>query len=206
MITIGLLGRAGAGKDTVADMAAERWHFARLAMADALRAEVADAWGVDRRLFTSRALKECQLEQLRLGLCREARFVQYAWPLAGFPGLKPRTVMQVWGDWRRSADPDYFVACASIARSRALAAGLDVLVVTDIRFANEVEWVRSYGGHLVRVTRPGLPPVSSHESEWRLDDHPADFVIANDGDLDALRARVFAVFSEILDPHEKEAA
>lgn len=206
MITIGITGRAGAGKDTVADIAGERWAYARMAMADALRDECAAAWGVDARVFRDRRVKEVPMSQLRLGACRDAAFVQFAWHLAALDALKPRTIMQTWGDWRRAQDPDYFLATASIFRARALAAGLQIMLVTDIRYPNELAWLESYGGHLVRVQRPGLAPVSSHDSEWRLDDVQADFVIVNDGDLDALRARVFDVFAEIIEPSASEAA
>lgn len=36
--------------------------------------------------------------------------------------------------------------------------GLDVLIIPDVRYRNEVEAVREAGGHLVKVVRPGIAP------------------------------------------------
>ena len=54
MKLIALCGAAGAGKDTVADMLPAR----KLAFADALYREVAQAWGVEQHVLRCRETKE----------------------------------------------------------------------------------------------------------------------------------------------------
>lgn len=83
----------------------------------------------------------------------------------------------------------------------------DIAVITDVRFINEAEFIKSHSGYLVDVIRknadgsqyqdPGRP--SSHPSEIALDDYLGwDFVImAKDGDLKGLRAKSIGVLNII---------
>ena len=59
-------------------------------------------------------------------------------------------------------------------------------VITDVRFPNEAEYVRSRGGIMVRVNRPGTTPVNGHESETAIDDWPFDVYLTNDGSMQDL--------------------
>lgn len=187
---IGLLGHAGAGKDTVASLIAERFHVARVAFADALKLEIAHAWGVDRVLLDSPWAKESTTPALALHRCKVQAFVAYAWEL-GLPGLQdgltPRTVMQRWGDFRRACDPDYFVDRAfAIVRTVTERAQLDAVILTDVRFVNEAALVRGMGGQLWRVVRPGATAPTGHRSEYELADLQVDATIVNDGSLEQL--------------------
>lgn len=190
MLVIGLLGHAGAGKDTVALLLAERFRVARVAFAEALKLEIAAAWGIERDLLDSPWAKEAKTPALALHKCMNQDFVAYAWEL-GLPGLQdgltPRTVMQRWGDWRRSVDPDYFVKIAlEIVRTVTDGDGVDAVLLTDVRFPNEAGLVRSLGGGLWRITRPEGPQPSRHASEWLLAGEPVDAEIVNDGSIEQL--------------------
>lgn len=65
-------------------------------------------------------------------------------------------------------------------------------VVTDCRFFNEVDWIRSQGGEVWRVTRPNTGPVNGHISESELPETGPlyDRIIHNDGSLQDLRKKV----------------
>lgn len=199
MQIIGLMGAAGAGKDTTADILAEHLpHMARFAFADMLREEIAQAWGIDQRVLMDRALRDVQLEQLALRRCTDAGFCSYAWELASLPGCKPRTLMQRWGDYRRAASElDYFIHPAEHARITARFDGRPALVATDVRFPNEAAWVRRYGGMLWRIVRPGNPLISPHISETASADIVADATITNDGTVDDLRRIVIDLCTPI---------
>ena len=106
---IGLTGYSGSGKDTVARLLAERHRVARLAFADELKREVAAAWHVDVALFHDAGLKDVSLHQLELARCTNVEFVAFHWHLADLGALKPRTVLQAWGDWVTSRDPLHYV-------------------------------------------------------------------------------------------------
>lgn len=199
MRLIGITGRAWSGKDTVATLLQERRPgVGRAAFADALKAEAAAAFSADLKLFTDPALKEQPSRQLAAVRCSDPGFARYLGTLAWFGELRPRVIMQQWGDWRRAADPDYWVRMLAITVDTARGLGFLTFVVTDVRYPNELAWLRGAGGALWRVERPGLKPLSGHSSEWALHDAPADVTITNDDSLELLEKRALDAFDDLV--------
>lgn len=66
----------------------------------------------------------------------------------------------------------------------------DKYVVTDCRFPNEAEAVRSRGGKIYRIVRDGVGPANSHPSETSLDDYEFDGFIHNDSTVEAFHKSV----------------
>ncbi len=156
---IGLMGKAGAGKDTLAAQLAPLG-FARVAFADALYEEVASAYGVTVELL--REHKDEDLDAV---------------------GSRPREILQNWGVSRREANPDYWVFLAEEKITALRDAGTSV-VVTDVRFPNEYRAIVKGGGILVRVVRDAdhlrlRGAVAEHISETALDGFLADAVVEN---------------------------
>lgn len=75
---------------------------------------------------------------------------------------------------------------------KALPLGVPV-VITDVRFQNEADYVRSLGGIVVRIARPGKGPVNDHASDKI--EFEADLGIYNNGTLGALTDGVLALDS-----------
>jgi hypothetical protein len=197
MIIIGLIGHAGAGKDTVAQLLAERYRIARLAFADALRDEISQAFGVEWALLADPARKLERTQQLALRNCTEPGFCAWAWELQFLDEVSPRTLMQRWGDWRRAEDTDYFVKLARDKLARLTERSeLDAVIVTDVRFHNEARLVRSVRGELWRITRPQGPTPNRHPSEWLLLEALVDAELANDGSLEQLAKKAADAFGE----------
>ena len=71
-------------------------------------------------------------------------------------------------------------------------------VITDTRFPNEADYIRSRGGILVRIDRPGVGPVNGHPSETAIDHISPDVYLTNDGTLPDLYAKI-----EMLIPRPK---
>ena len=74
--------------------------------------------------------------------------------------------------------------------------GYDI-ALTDVRFLNEIEFVRRLGGEIWRINRPGVGPVNDHVSEREWTTVEPDRVIENDGDITQLRHRVDAALEQI---------
>lgn len=199
MNLIAFTGAAGAGKDSAADVLVRYARFEKLAFADALRAEVAQAFDIESQpgILHDRALKERPHEALALRHCRSFCFigavaiatharVDSAWLDAP---RSPRQVLQWWGtEYRRAEDPQYWIRALASRVDVRRQAGIGRIVLTDCRFPNELAYVRGAGGLLWRVQRPGLAAVEgSHASATSLADAPADADLANDGTREALR-------------------
>lgn len=67
------------------------------------------------------------------------------------------------------------------------------VVISDVRFLNEGQYVQDAGGYVVRVNRPGVGPVNAHSSDAGLPDEMIDYELHNDGTLDDLRSKVIAM-------------
>lgn len=192
MIVLGLMGAAGAGKDSVASIVLRDLGGERYAFADPLRAEVAAAFGVDPWSFSDRAAKERPHDALRPSTCADTAFAALCHQLRPYrtdDPLSPRQALQWWGtEYRRAQHPDYWLVRAS-ERAAVAATRSRLLAVTDVRYPNEAAWIRSRGGVLWRVDRE-VADVAAHDSEraWRSID--VDAVIRNDGTLDELERLV----------------
>ena len=57
------------------------------------------------------------------------------------------------------------------------------IIVSDIRFQNERDFIKSMGGIIIKIERSGLG-VQSHSSE-QLDDLQYDYKIENNGSLES---------------------
>ena len=178
-IIIGLTGLAGAGKDTVADTLVTHAGFAKIAFADALRLEVAGAFnlGGDMSILTDRATKEEPCNALRFSRCNELPFIErmydrhsgerpdFDYDEWGATPRSPRQVMQWWGtEYRRAEQENYWTNRLAMRILSAYAG--QRWVITDCRFPNEARAIRSIGGELWQVLRPGQASVEGgHASQ-----------------------------------------
>jgi hypothetical protein len=83
----------------------------------------------------------------------------------------------------------------------------DVAIVTDMRFINEAQMIRSLGGKLVdirRINKDNSPYVApdrdpNHRSEVELDDYPADYRwLVRSGDMATIEQHAGELATEIL--------
>lgn len=198
---IGLTGHAGAGKDSAAAcLLACAWRS--IAFADALRVEIAAAWGIDVRLLTERAAKDTPRLTYAVGNAAHRDWLAFAC-MQGWNLLEPRSprwVMQRWGEFRRSQSVDWWVQHVQVWLRTQRMANHPGLVITDVRMPNEAQMLRSMGGWLVRVHRPGAGLVAAdtanHQSEGHVSLH-ADDDIDNSGTLADLNLQVAALVQRL---------
>lgn len=143
---IGITGLIGSGKDTAADYLCTFHGFKRMSFASALKDAVAIIFNWDRELLegSTKASREW----------REQVDEWWAERL-GIPYLTPRWVLQQWGTdvARKNFHNDIWVASVE-NRLRNIK---DDIVITDCRFANEVDAIKNAGGITLRTHRGENP-------------------------------------------------
>ena len=72
---------------------------------------------------------------------------------------------------------------------------LDVMVIPDIRFPNEVEAIREVGGHLIKIVRPGFGPRLTIADLALIEYGGWDNVIGETGDIKSLK-RWAAIYAD----------
>src|SRR6185295_14554565 len=70
------------------------------------------------------------------------------------------------------------------------------IVITDVRFHNEADYIRDQGGMLWLVSRPLPTPVDEHESERYAYQLGASRVFVNEADVEDLRVKTRMVMAE----------
>lgn len=170
---VGLTGKKGSGKDTFADFLVRNHGFTRIAFADALK---------DLALDLDPILAFDQEHQL------QARLSEYLdrWGWDGAKQHRPvRELLQTLGvAVRNNVSERAWVDV--VAHKAAYVAG--PVVVTDVRFVNEANFIKYAQGTLIRIDRPGLDTRDQHVSETDLDSRIdlIDGLVSNHRGIDAL--------------------
>jgi hypothetical protein len=193
---IGLTGAARAGKDTVAGIIAARLGevqglaVQRQGFADLLKASAARALGFEG------TVAECVAFCDRLKVAGSIFWRDGAGLNDERGALSGREFLQHYGtEAHRDTFGESFWLDAVLPAGRA---DCDLLLVPDVRFENEAERVIERAGEVWRVVRPGVAAVEAHASEAGLPDRLITREIVNDGDLGALRVKVFAALADYL--------
>lgn len=94
-------------------------------------------------------------------------------------GNTPRFAMQSLGDWGRDNFGKGFYV--RILRSRIMQLPVDTrIAVEDVRYQNEADMIRAFGGTVVMIRRSGADASPVEHSSEALD-FTYDFVLDNDG-------------------------
>ena len=166
MEIVALVGAAGCGKSTVA--------------------EILQGMGYHRLKF-SQPLKD-MLKAIGLtDECTEGKLKEV--PCDLLSGQTPRYAMQTLGtEWAR----DIMAKDFWLNLWRTKAQQYDKIVAEDCRFANEAALVKSMGGNLWRINRLGYD-YNGHSSETEMEDLNCDCVINNHSNEADLRMMVIGL-------------
>jgi hypothetical protein len=161
---IGLLGQAGAGKTTSAELLAKTLKGATIISVAAPIKSMLYGLGLQPSDFEKK-IKERPI---------------------GWVGASPRHLMQTLGDWGRGVNQSLWVNLAESRITTALLNGATHVILDDIRTPLEASLVRRFNGVLFRIERPGLPS-GTHMTERAQTLIDADYTIQNTGGLDKLK-------------------
>lgn len=208
---VGLIGFINSGKGTVANHLVNEYNFRQ----DSFAASLKDACSV---IFDwPRNMLEGDTKE-----SREWREVVDPWwsSQLNIPNLTPRLALQLIGteSLRDNFHQDlWFMTVQNRIRKNPN----QHVVISDVRFPNEIKFIQDQGGVLVKINR-GAAPVwyetallankgnslareamtktysSAHFSEWAWVGSKIDFEINNDQDLEFLRSQVGKILPSIL--------
>lgn len=187
MKLIGLAGYAGSGKDTVAKMLIDDYGYTKVSFAGPLYEAlyrlnpIIDAWNEDKY-----AGGHVDIETVQQAVDRDG------WEQTKREVPEVRRLLQALGTevGREMFGQDFWVN-----QALQTARKLQRVVITDVRFDNEIEAVLAEGGKVYRVVRPGYGPVNAHVSDNALNDEDPRYtaVLLNDGTVSDLYRQVVSV-------------
>ena len=168
---IGLAGRAGTGKSTIARLLCEQHAFVEITLAEPIKRALAAMLDLPSAYFHDPSTKDLPITWLRNTTAQ--RLMQ--------------TLRNGWGQQMIADDLWLILAARRIARINAQASQMHIsgIVISDLRYADEAAFVRAQGGTVWHIVRPA-PPVEAHSSEAGITAQPGDRTCDNTGDLDRL--------------------
>lgn len=220
---LGICGQAGSGKDTVADHLCLQHQFVKVGFADPLKRICKDVFNFsDEQLWGPSEKRNAE----------DRRYPRPSLPGPGGMGLlydtgylTPRHALQTLGtEWGRHCYADVWVDYAIRIHAKLQEGGWQYrpmnglkmaanppdfranVVISDVRFRNEVEGIKKAGGYIFRIIRPGAEGnvgVSGHASEMEqksIPDALFDGVILNASTI----VDLFSNVSQMIAPYMKD--
>jgi hypothetical protein len=193
---IGIVGFAGSGKGTVGDILIRDYDFHRLSFADGVKDAVAVIFGWPRHLLEGDTSES-----------RDFRETKDEWWSEKFGyEVTPRFMMQKMGT---EAGREVFHDQLWVHALARKAEQYKNVVIPDVRFPNEIEYIRNSGGFVIRVSRGKDPKWfetartanktkdhsemiknNIHYSEWAWIGSTFDYQLPNNGSLIMLESDV----------------
>jgi hypothetical protein len=209
---IGIMGKARAGKDTLATYLGEEFNKQK----NSTYIMIAYALELKKRVQRDFDLSYDQL----WGDLKEVPDRRYPKPIKPFshhppPHMdqtlpnshySPREFLQNYGQFFRTMDPNYWVKALFDTIEEK---GYKNVIITDCRHPNEVTPIIERGGIVIRITRPveGAAQQPDHISETALDnaDLDIDFEVRNDGSLEDLRHQAMQLVDIMTQLHKMKS-
>ena len=208
---IGVVGFAGSGKGTVGNILCKDYGFKAMSFADTLKDGVSTVFGWPRDLLEGDTAESRDFRE------KPDEF----WSKALGKPMTPRLALQKFGTeaMRGAFGENFWVHCLA----KKIHTYRNV-VITDVRYPNEIKFIRDSGGFVVRVVRGPEPEwyeaallhntgktdnrmlseyINVHSSEWAWIGSSFDYQIANDGTLSQLDAVISHMMKIFVGPTGK---
>ena len=193
MNIIGMCGKGGSGKDTVADYLVKNYDYHRVAAADAMKDDLCRYLDMDLDTLEKFKNTELALVNTEPG---DTYFVNT---------FSVRRFLQLYGmDMRYRISDTYWLETSIDNKIAELeleyGAKDNNIVVSDVRFEIEFDFIKKHGGQVYYIDgRTGLTQAESkHVSEQFVNTtarDKCDFVIDNSGDIESLYKQVEEVIN-----------
>lgn len=159
---IGFAGPKGSGKTTGSEilaniLVAENELVAVAAFADAVKAAVAQAFGWDVADLEKQTFKES---------------------IDPILGITPRQALKIFGQGMKAANPDIWIR---VMENTLSTARHSIAIISDVRFENEADWIRSRGGVIFHIQNSTVARIRGDETEEGIAILGRDQVVTNDG-------------------------
>lgn len=169
---IGITGKAGAGKDTLADHLAVVYGATKHHFALPLKQGLNSMFGWTMEMWADREWKEAVIPWL---------------------GKSPRQLAQTIGtEWGRELiHPELWVLLAEqryLSYEGKIFSSCCPFVIADVRFNNEAAMIRRQGGVVLQVIREEASAINQHKSEAGLQPGLVDIIVPNNGTVDEFLA------------------
>lgn len=173
---IGLSGYAQSGKDTVANILVEKYGYKRIAFADPIRNLLHEMDPLIPKGYGNSVINYRLQDMVDT----------YGWDKVKVDFPEVRRLLQDLGVGARKLFGDTFW----IYQALSDVAPQDKVVVSDVRFVNEADWIKDFTGQIWRVKRVGTTAVNEHVSESEMDGYPVDQIFVNNGTVEDLEALI----------------
>lgn len=207
---VGVVGFIGAGKDTVSNLLCNnsRCRSEKRSFAGPLKDVCSSIFGWERKLLEGDTVESRDF--------RETPCMFWSRKL-GIPNFTPRLALQLVGTdvLRNHFHTDIWLNSLEY-RLRQQSTPNTITIISDARFRNELDLIKSMGGKIIWVQRGELPEWYDiaaeanagnvlakrkmnttyrdvHSSEWDWAGYEVDFVIDNNGSMEDLCTKVYDV-------------
>jgi len=173
---IGITGPIGSGKDTTAIFISQVLNAGRYSFAEPMREAVSLIFDIPMNELTTQEGKALYDEYWGFTHRNLLR-------LFGNDAMKP-----VFGDglWVKRAE----LALRKMAE--------EIVVISDVRFDLEADFIRRNGGFIIHLDRPDNPlagQMSDHASDAGITRHVDDMSLVNDDSIASLKFNIFSILS-----------
>lgn len=195
---IGCISRAGGGKDTFFKIVYDLWE-SKFTITNGKKIEKIYHRQYENIKFAAKVKEVCSIitgYPIETFYNRE----KYNDTISNLGGnLAIRTLMQKVGDGlRREVADDIWIRAAFSKVTFS-----SEIIVTDCRYPNEAEFIKSKGGILIKIIRPNheestiTGEQAKHASETQIDSLPYDYLITNNGTLEDFKTQIVLLMESL---------
>jgi ABC-type glutathione transport system ATPase component len=176
MTILGLIGKMGSGKTTLANILIEKYNFTEYTFAKPIK-DIGEIFG-----FSQEQLYGTQSQKLE---------IHPYWGISG--RIFMQKIGQMFREHFKEVIPEMKIQTPFLEIFKSNFKQDCNYVISDVRFKDEAEFIKSLGGVLIKIERNNLSQSSecnSHISETEMESIVFDYKIQNNSSLENLEEKI----------------